>query len=119
MPILALITGPLGKWLAIAGAAGAACLGFMLWLHAHDAAVRATMTDAADKVAADAATAQAAKNTAAVEADAAASIARAASQATAIEDITHAPDANTPDDSDAIARALDRLRNTPAGSGPS
>lgn len=117
MPFLALITGPLGKWLAVAAAVGAAGLGFMLWLHAHDAAVQAAMTDAADKVAADAATAQAARNTAAVEADAAASIARAAGQATALEDITHAPDANTPDDSDAIGRALDRLRNT-APTGP-
>ena len=111
MPLLTFLSGPLGKWAIGAAAALAAVAAFVIWLHVHDDGVLAAQAARDQAAAAAAQAAEAAAAEQALTDQAAAEAARAAQETAAKQDIDHAPDAQSANHDDAVARALDRLRH--------
>lgn len=114
MPFLALLTGPLGKFAGYLLAAGAIVLAVVLWLHEHDARVRAEMAAKAQAVAAAQQLADAKAATLAEQQVADAAIARATALTNARMEIANAP-APAPSCGvpAAVLRAVDALRPRP------
>lgn len=114
MPLLTLLTGPVGKIAGIAALAIGLLTAGALLLNQHDARVRAEQTAAAQ--AAQIATMQAdhTRTVAALEAQAAAAQARATRLAATRSAVDGAPPSSACKDSAAVRAAVDGLRQQPA-----
>lgn len=117
MPLLALLTGPMGKLIGYGALAVALVLGGWYALHEHDQRVLAEQAATEAAVVAAQQIADARKAAAAVQADAAAAIARAAMAATVKGNIDHAPITYACAQSPAVRAALDGLPGASSAGG--